>query len=111
MQVSAPRACENFWYFIQENYLVILLNNALVDLSPRIQNETLKKACIRVRIRGAFLVKKEAPKLVFRRGRGQLHQFVPLNPPLVLSRKVMDCRCGLNYDQTSFLSDCVVSLQ
>ena len=49
----------------------------------RIQNESLKKECIRVRIRGAFLAKKGAPKLNFHREGGQLPPFAPLNPPLV----------------------------
>ena len=49
----------------------------------RIQNESLKKECIRVRIRGAFLAKKGAPKLNFHREGGQLPPSGPLNPPLV----------------------------
>ena len=49
---------------------------------PRIQNETLKKECIWIRIRGAFLAKKGAPKLSFHREGGQLPPFAPLNPPL-----------------------------
>ena len=43
-KVSAPKACENFWSLIQENSLVFLLNNALVYMFPRIQNETLKNS-------------------------------------------------------------------
>ena len=49
---------------------------------PRIRNETLKKECIWVRIRGAFLAKKGAPKLSFHREGGQSPPFAPLNPPL-----------------------------
>ena len=60
---SAPKARENFWGFLRENSLVFLLNNALVDMFRSIQNESLKEECIRVRIRGAFLAKKGAPKL------------------------------------------------
>ena len=49
----------------------------------RIQNESLKKECIRVRIRGAFLAKKAAPKLNFHReGGGSCPHLPPLNPPL-----------------------------
>ena len=46
---------------------------------PRIQNETLKKECIWVRIRGAFLAKKGVSKLSFHRegGGGQLPPFEP----------------------------------
>ena len=44
----------------------------------RIQNESLKKDCIWVRIRGAFLAKKGAPKLDFHReGGGQLPPSAP----------------------------------
>ena len=44
----------------------------------RIQNESLKKDCIWVRIRGAFLAKKGAPKLNFHReGGGQLPPSAP----------------------------------
>ena len=52
---------------------------------PRIQNETLKKECIWVRIRGAFLAKKGGGRqsLVFIvKGGGQLPPFAPPpNPP------------------------------
>ena len=49
----------------------------------RIQNESLKKDCIWVRIRGAFLAKKGAPKLNFHReGRAVAPICPPLNPPL-----------------------------
>ena len=34
-----------------------LLNNLLVYMFPRIQNETLKKECILVKIRGAIITK------------------------------------------------------
>ena len=56
----------------RENFLVFQLNNGLVYMFPpgsaaRIQNETLKKDCIWVRIRGA---KAEFPP--------------PLNPPLLV---------------------------
>ena len=44
----------------------------------RIQNESLKKECIRVRIRGAFLAKKGAPKLYFHREGGAV---APICPP------------------------------
>ena len=44
----------------------------------RIQNESLKKECIRVRIRGAFLAKKGAPKLNFHREGGAV---APICPP------------------------------
>ena len=76
--MSAPKARENFWYFIQESSLVFLLNNALVYVFPRIQNETLKKECIWVRIRGAFPAKKGAPKLsLHHEGGRQLPPFAP----------------------------------
>ena len=52
---------------------------------PRTQNEKLKKECIWVRIRGAFLAKKGAPKLSFHReGGGAVAPICPLNPPLIL---------------------------
>ena len=53
-KVSAPKARENFWGFIRENPLVFLLNNALVYMFLRIQNESLKKECIRA----LFLLKR-----------------------------------------------------
>ena len=42
----------------RENSLVFLLNNTLVYMFLRIQNESLIKECIWVRVRGAFLAKK-----------------------------------------------------
>ena len=42
----------------RENSLVFLLNNALVYMFLRIQNESLKKECICVRIRDAFVAKR-----------------------------------------------------
>ena len=42
-KVSEEAARKTFWVFIGENSLVFLLNNALVDMFPYIQNETLKK--------------------------------------------------------------------
>ena len=77
-KISAPKARENFWGFIRENSLVFLLNNALVYMFRRIQNESLKKDCIWVRIRGAFLAKKGAPKLNFHREGGAV---APICPP------------------------------
>ena len=57
-----------------------LLDNALVYIFPRIQNETLKNEFIWVRITGAVLAKKGAPKLKSRReGGGQL----PLSAPYI----------------------------
>ena len=41
---------------------------------PRIQNKTLRKECIGVKIRGAVLAKKGAPKLSFHREGGKLLQ-------------------------------------
>ena len=78
LKISAPKARENFWGFIRENSLVFLLNNALVYMFRRIQNESLKKDCIWVRIRGAFLAKKGAPKLNFHREGGAV---APICPP------------------------------
>ena len=52
----------------------------------RIQNESLKKDCIWVRIRGAFLAKKGVPKLNFHREGGAVAPICPLNPPLPLAR-------------------------
>ena len=52
--------------------------NELVYMFLRIQNESLKKECIRVRIRGAFLAKKGAPKLNFHREGGAV---APICPP------------------------------
>ena len=69
-KVSAPKVHEIFWGIIRENSLVFLLNNALVYMFPRIQSETMKKEYIWVRIRGAFLAKKGAPKLNFHREGG-----------------------------------------
>ena len=43
-KVSAPKARENFLYAFRENSLVFLLNNALVYMFLRIQNESLKKS-------------------------------------------------------------------
>ena len=57
--------------------LVFLPNSASVYVFPRIQNETLKKECIWVRIRGAFLAKKGAPKLSFHREGGAVAPFAP----------------------------------
>ena len=73
--MSAPKARENFFVFIQDNSLVFLLNNALIYMFPRIQNETLTTECIWVRIRGAVLAKKGAPKLSFHREEGQFPPF------------------------------------
>ena len=83
-KVSAPKARENFWSLIQENSLVFPLNSALVYMFPRIQNETLKKERVWVRLRGAFLAKKGAPNLNFHReGGGAVAPICPpLNPPL-----------------------------
>ena len=82
-KVPPPKARENFWSLIQVNSLVFVLNNALVYMFPRIQNETLKKERIWFRIRGDFLAKKRAPNLNFHReGGGQLPPSAPLNPPL-----------------------------
>ena len=63
----------------------------------RIQNESLRKECIRVRIRGTFLAEKGAPKLNFYREGGQLPPSAPLNPPLApakicLLKSVADVR-------------------
>ena len=77
LKVSAPKARENFWGLLSENSLVFLLNNALVYMFLCIQNESLKKECIWVRIRGAFLAKKGAPKLNFHREGGQLPSSAP----------------------------------
>ena len=77
-KVSAPKARENFWSLIQENSLVFLLNGALVYMFPRIQNETLKKERVWVRLRGAFLAKKGAPNLNFHREGGAV---APICPP------------------------------
>ena len=76
-KVSAPKAHENFCGVIRENSLVFLLNNALVYMFPRIQNETLKKECIWVRMRSAALAKTGAPKLIFHREGGQLPHLPP----------------------------------
>ena len=50
----------------------------------RIQNESLKKDRIWVRIRGAFLAKKGAPKLNFHREGGQLPPSAPPKSATVL---------------------------
>ena len=68
--MSAPQAHENFWAFDQEHHLVFLLYNTLVYVFPRTQNETLKKECCYVRIRGTFLAKKGAQKLSIQRAGG-----------------------------------------
>ena len=72
-----PRRCEKFWGVIQEKSLAFLLNNALVYMVPRIQNEALKKEHIWVRIRGTFLAKKRATKLNFHCEGGQLPPSAP----------------------------------
>ena len=64
-KVSAPKAREHFWGVIRENSLVFLLNNALAYMLPRIQNETMKKECIWVRIRGTASRQKEGTKAEF----------------------------------------------
>ena len=64
-KVSALKARENFLAVIRENSLVFLLNNALVYKFRRIQNESLIKECIWVRIKGAFLAKKGGAKAQF----------------------------------------------
>ena len=79
-------AHEHFWNVIQENSLVFLLNNALVHMFPRIQNETLTKECIWVRITAVALAKMGAPKLSFHREGGQLPPFASLNLPLTMAR-------------------------
>ena len=76
-KASAPTARKNFWSLIQENSLVFLLNNALVYMFPSIQNKTLKKERIWVRIRGTFLVKKGAPNLNFHREGGNCPHLPP----------------------------------
>ena len=45
--------------------MVFLLDNALVYMFLRIQNESLIKECIWVRIRGAFLGKRGGAKAEF----------------------------------------------
>ena len=77
-RLARRRRATNFWGFIRENSLVFLLNNDLVYMFRRIQNESLKKDCIWVRIRGAFLAKKGAPKLNFHREGGAV---APICPP------------------------------
>ena len=44
---------------------------------PLIQNETLKKECIWIRIRGAFPAKKAVPKLSFHREGGKCPHLPP----------------------------------
>ena len=77
-KVSAPKVRDNFWAVLRENSLVFLLNNALVYMFPHIQNETLKKECIWIRIRGAVRAKKGAPKLNFHREGGAVAPICPL---------------------------------
>ena len=80
-----------------------LLNSALVYAFPRIQNETLKKECIWVRIRGAFLAKKGAPKLSFHcEGGGSCPHLPPLNPPLLEQGREKRCM-KINKSQTKIL--------
>ena len=61
----APNARENFLGHYSRKLSGFLLNNALVYMFHCIQNESLKKECIRVRIRGAFLAKKGGAKAEF----------------------------------------------
>ena len=58
MESEGAEGARKFLGVFGENSLVFLLNNALVYMFLRIQNESLIKECIWVRIRGAFLAKK-----------------------------------------------------
>ena len=58
MESERAEGARKFFGVFRENSLVFLLNNALVYMFLRIQNESLIKECIWVRIRGAFLAKK-----------------------------------------------------
>ena len=76
-----------------------------------IQNESLKKERIRVRIRGAFLAKKGAPKLNFHREGGQLPPSAPLNPLLPGAvRTVTKCQSAMSFRYTGIL-DVVVAFK
>ena len=77
MESERAEGARKFWCLIQENSLVFLLNNALVYVFPRIQNKTLKKEGIWVRLRGASLAKKGASNLNFHREGGQLLPSAP----------------------------------
>ena len=72
------RGRENFWDVGRGNSLAFLLNNSLVYMFPCIQNETLKKECILVRIRDAVLAQKRAPKLSFHREGGSCPHLPPI---------------------------------
>ena len=71
------RRREKIFGTVQENSLDFLLNKVLVYMFPRIQNETLKKEGIWVRIKGAVLAKEGAPKLSVHREGWQLPPFAP----------------------------------
>ena len=78
MESERAEGARKFLGTFRENSLVFLLNNALVYMFLRIQNESLKKECICYRIRGAFIAKKGAPKLNFHREGGAV---APICPP------------------------------
>ena len=67
-----------FLGFFQKNSVVVLLNNTSVYMFPHIQNETLEKECIWVRIRGVLLAIEGAPKLCFHREWGGKYPHLPL---------------------------------
>ena len=115
---------EGAWKFlgrIWENSLVFLLNNALVYMFLRLRNKLLKKECIWVRKRGAFLAKQGVPELNFHHeGGGAVAHICLLNLPLVSMKNSKECllylhilvagkslvlqyECGSNWHLSAFL--------
>ena len=58
MENERVEGARKFLGVFRENSLVFLLNNAIVYMFLRIQNESLIKESIWIRIRGAFLAKR-----------------------------------------------------
>ena len=78
MESERAEGARKFSWVFRENSVVFLLNNALVYMFLRIQNESLLKEYIWVRIRGAFPAKKRGPKLNFHReGGSSSHNLLP----------------------------------
>ena len=77
MESERAEGTRKFLGVFREDSVVFLLNNALVYMFLLIQNESLIRECIWVRIRGAFLAKKGGPKLNFHREGGQLPPSAP----------------------------------
>ena len=65
MKSERAEGARKFLGFFRENSVVFQINNALVYMFLRIQNESLLKECIWVMVRGTFLGKKGGAKAEF----------------------------------------------